>query len=174
MCTRRLRELPTDHTAGRTVGGVDDPAMFLSPTQVDGLVDALPWPFNVYAHLAAWTGLRAAELCGLRVGDVLASDEVRVHRTLHVRVHDAAHDRGVGNLDDFQRAALYRLRRVYEVLLDVAVANPQGDGPVEVEVFSDAVPHMELCKRAVGCGSELTDELVVHQGLRWPVFAVSH
>ena len=77
-------KLPTDHTAGRTRGVVDDPAMFLTPTQVEALVAALPWPFNVYAHLAAWSGLWAAELCGLRVGDVLASDEVRVHRTVRV------------------------------------------------------------------------------------------
>ena len=31
---------------------------------------ATPWPYNVYVHLAAWAGLRAAELCGLQVGDV--------------------------------------------------------------------------------------------------------
>lgn len=31
---------------------------------------ATPWPYNVYVHVAAWAGLRAAELCGLKVGDV--------------------------------------------------------------------------------------------------------
>ncbi len=34
------------------------------------LVDATPWPYSVTVHLAAWAGLRAAELCGLQVGDV--------------------------------------------------------------------------------------------------------
>lgn len=81
-------KLPTDHTAGRTVGVVDDPAQFLTPAQVDALVDALPWPFNVYAHLAAYSGLRAAELCGLRIGDLKLTDattgQVRVDRTVRV------------------------------------------------------------------------------------------
>ena len=63
-------KLPTDHTACRKVGVVDDPAMFLTPTQVTALADALTWPFGVYAHVAAWTGLRAAELYGLQLGDV--------------------------------------------------------------------------------------------------------
>lgn len=63
-------KLPTDHSAGRTAGVVDDPAMFLTPTQVEALTDALPWPYGVYAHMAAYTGLRAAELAGLQVGDV--------------------------------------------------------------------------------------------------------
>ncbi|MFV9634845.1 tyrosine-type recombinase/integrase [Mycobacterium neumannii] len=81
-------KLPTNHSAGRTVGVVDDPAMFLTPTQVEALVDALPWPYNVYAHLAAWSGLRAAELCALRVGDVKLPDattgQLRVDWTVRV------------------------------------------------------------------------------------------
>ena len=31
---------------------------------------ATPWPYNVLVHVAAWAGLRAAELGGLLVGDV--------------------------------------------------------------------------------------------------------
>jgi integrase len=62
-------KLPTDHNTGH-VRAVDDPAMFLSPAQVAALVAATPWPFSVMIHLAAWSGLRAAELAELRVGDV--------------------------------------------------------------------------------------------------------
>ncbi|WP_234974139.1 tyrosine-type recombinase/integrase [Williamsia sterculiae] len=73
-----LRDNPADHvklpsertaTSG-TPGVVDDPDMFLSADQVAALVATTPWPFNVLVHTAAWTGLRAAELGGLQVGDV--------------------------------------------------------------------------------------------------------
>jgi integrase len=64
-------KLPSERTAtSGTPGVVDDPAMFLAAEQVAALVAATPWPFNVYVHLAAWSGLRAAELGGLQVGDV--------------------------------------------------------------------------------------------------------
>jgi integrase len=63
-------KLPTDHNTGH-VRAVDDPAQFLTPAQVATLVAATPWPFSVMVHLAAWSGLRAAELAGLRVGDVV-------------------------------------------------------------------------------------------------------
>ncbi len=64
-------KLPSERTAeSGTPGVVDDPDMFLTAAQVSALVAATPWPFNVYVHLAAWSGLRAAELAGLQVGDV--------------------------------------------------------------------------------------------------------
>lgn len=65
-------KLPTEHsTRGNDpVGVVDDPSKFLTPTQVAALVASTPWPFNVYVHLAAWSGLRAGELCGLVIADV--------------------------------------------------------------------------------------------------------
>ena len=63
--------LPSERSAvSGTPGVVDDPAQFLTAAQVAALVDATPWPYNVTVHLAAWAGLRAAELCGLQVGDV--------------------------------------------------------------------------------------------------------
>lgn len=62
-------KLPTDHNTGRNVT-VDDPDQFLTAAQVSALVAATPWPYNVLVHLAAWSGLRAAELAGLQVGDV--------------------------------------------------------------------------------------------------------
>jgi hypothetical protein len=49
---------------------VDDPDMLLTAAQVAALVDATPWPCNVMLHTAAWSGLRAAELAGLVIGDV--------------------------------------------------------------------------------------------------------
>lgn len=60
-------KLPTEHGDS---GVVDDPAQFLTPQQVSALVNATPWPYNVMVHVAAWSGLRAAELAGLQVGDV--------------------------------------------------------------------------------------------------------
>ncbi|PBC51162.1 site-specific integrase [Rhodococcus sp. ACS1] len=74
----RLAENPCDHVRlpsersanGGTPGVVDDPDQFLTAAQVSALVEATPWPYNVMVHLAAWSGLRAAELAGLQVGDV--------------------------------------------------------------------------------------------------------
>lgn len=60
-------KLPTDHG---DPGVVDDPAQFLTAAQVSALVAAMPWPYNVMVHVAAWGGLRAAELAGLQVSDV--------------------------------------------------------------------------------------------------------
>ena len=78
----RLTVNPADHVrlpsersaAGGTPGVVDDPDMFLTAAQVAALVDATPWPCAVMVHLAAWSGLRAAELAGLQVGDVELPD----------------------------------------------------------------------------------------------------
>lgn len=64
-------KLPSETSAqGGSPGVVDDPAQFLTAAQVSALVAATPWPYNVYVHTAAWAGLRAAEMCGLQVGDV--------------------------------------------------------------------------------------------------------
>lgn len=64
-------KVPSETSAqGSAPGVVDDPAQFLTAAQVQALVDATPWPYGVLVHLAAWAGLRAAELGGLQVGDV--------------------------------------------------------------------------------------------------------
>lgn len=64
-------KIPGEHSStGGKPGVVDDPAQFLSAAQVQALVAATPWPYNVLTHVAAWAGLRAAELGGLQVGDV--------------------------------------------------------------------------------------------------------
>lgn len=119
-------KLPTDHTAGRTVGVVDDPAQFLTPEQIESLTDALPWPFNVYAHVAAWSGLRAAELCGLNVGDVLATDKLRVDRT--VRVIDGVMTVLTPKTKGSRREVPLPAHTV-ELLADYLAAHPHGDDP---------------------------------------------
>lgn len=64
-------KIPGERSAnGDKPGVVDDPAQFLSAAQVSALVAATPWPYNIMVHVAAWAGLRAAELGGLQVGDV--------------------------------------------------------------------------------------------------------
>ena len=58
-------KLPTETgTNGGQVGVVVDRAQFFTPGQVSAFVDATPWPYNVLVHVAAWAGLRAAELAG--------------------------------------------------------------------------------------------------------------
>jgi integrase len=59
-------KLPTEHNTNAQPA----PAQFLTAAEVSALVAATPWPYNIYVHVAAWAGLRAAELCGLTVGDV--------------------------------------------------------------------------------------------------------
>lgn len=74
----RLAKNPADYvklpsesgTRGGRVGEIADPAQFLTPEQVSALVEATPWPYNMLVHVAAWSGLRAAELGGLTVGAV--------------------------------------------------------------------------------------------------------
>lgn len=64
-------KLPSERTAiSGTPGVVDDPDLFLTAEQVAALVAAAPWPYCVLVHVAAWSGLRAAELAGLQLGDV--------------------------------------------------------------------------------------------------------
>ena len=83
--------LPTERTAAASktlsVDGVVDPAQFLTAGQVAALVDATPWPYNVTVHVAAWTGLRAAELAGLQIGDLELPPENRPNApgAVHVR-----------------------------------------------------------------------------------------
>lgn len=88
-------KLPTDRTAlaavsagesaaakaaRRTSDGVVDPAQFLTAEQVAALAEATPWPYNVLVQLAAWSGLRAAELAGLQVGDVHLPPQIPTNR----------------------------------------------------------------------------------------------
>lgn len=63
-------KLPTDHNTGAGAV-VDDRSLFLSVAQVRSLVAQTPWPHSILTHLAAWSGLRGAELAGLQVSDVI-------------------------------------------------------------------------------------------------------
>jgi integrase len=64
-------KLPTETgSKGGQVGVVVDRAQFLTPAQVSALAAATPWPYNVLVHVAAWAGLRAAELGGLTIANV--------------------------------------------------------------------------------------------------------
>ncbi len=74
-------KIPTEGGAKGGRRGVVDRAQFLTPAQVTALVAATPWPYNVYVYLAAWSGLRAAELVGLQVEDIEPSGNVRVERS---------------------------------------------------------------------------------------------
>ena len=81
-------KLPSERTQTHTPGTIDDPSLFLSAQQVSALVNATPYPFNVFVHLAAWSGLRAGEMAGLQVGDIdlpsvpAKSATLRVERTV--------------------------------------------------------------------------------------------
>jgi integrase len=60
-------------------------AVFLRPEQVEAIASALAdsSPYDLLVRFAAWTGLRAGEIAGLRVRDVnLLKRELRVERTL--------------------------------------------------------------------------------------------
>lgn len=78
VADKRLPDNPAEHVKLPSERGtravVDDPAQFLAAAQVAALVAATPWPYCVIVHLAAWSGLRAAELAGLQVGDVELPD----------------------------------------------------------------------------------------------------
>ncbi|MGW5075966.1 site-specific integrase [Rhodococcus sp. NPDC004095] len=132
-------KLPSERSAsGGTPGVVDDPDQFLTAAQVSALVEATPWPYNVMVHLAAWSGLRAAELAGLQVGDVELPAKtinpnaaakpglLRVERTVMV----------VGGVLGYDTPKTKGSRRrvpltpaTVEVLRDYLAAHPRGDEP---------------------------------------------
>lgn len=138
-----LRDNPADHvklpsertaTSG-TPGVVDNPDMFLTAEQVSALVAATPWPYNVLVHVAAWSGLRAAEMGGLQVGDVdLPARQVnpnarpkpgllRVDRTLSpTGGYDTPKTRG-------SRRRVPLTPATVDVLRDYLALHPRADDP---------------------------------------------
>lgn len=122
-------KLPTDTS---NPGVVDDPDMFLTAAQVSALTDATPWPYNIMVNLAAWSGLRAAELGGLQVGDIdlpaarIKDGSVRVERTARV----------VGTQMEYlepktkgSRRRVPLPRQTTELLRGYLAEHPRGDDP---------------------------------------------
>ncbi|SCX01782.1 hypothetical protein [Mycolicibacterium fluoranthenivorans] len=68
--TDKLHTKGGNKTAAKRSRRRDDPARFLSAAQVSVLAAATPWPYSVFVHIDAWTGLRPGEMIALRVGDV--------------------------------------------------------------------------------------------------------
>ena len=62
---------------------------FLTAAQVSALVAATSWPYNVLVNVAAWSGLRAAELGGLQIQDIESSPNGGMK--IHVERTAAAH-----------------------------------------------------------------------------------
>jgi integrase len=132
-------KLPSERSAqGGTPGVVDDPDMFLTAAQVAALVDATPWPCAVMVHLAAWSGLRAAELAGLQVGDVELPDApinpnapakpgvLHIERTVitidGALVYDSPKTKG-------SRRRVPLMAATTELLRDYLAAHPRCDDP---------------------------------------------
>lgn len=78
-------KLPIEHNQG-TTRLLDDPAQILTAAQVSTLVAATPWPYTNLVLVAALGELRAAELAGLQVGDVIlppvGRGKLRVERAI--------------------------------------------------------------------------------------------
>jgi integrase len=128
-------KLPSERS---NVGVVDDPAQFLTAAQVSALVATTPWPYNVYVHVAAWSGLRAAELCGLQIGDLDLPDiplnpnaptkpgTVRVQRTVRTAGAD------LKEMEPKTKASRRRVplpRHTTELLRDYLTAHPRANEP---------------------------------------------
>ena len=135
----RLLSNPADRVklpSGRTVAGgkpgvVDDPNQFLTAAQVLALVDATPRPFDVLVHLAAWSGLRAAELAGLQVGDVVWP--VNPNGTVWLRVERTASKAGGPTYDTTKTAGSERrvplTAATVDRLRDYLADHPRRDEP---------------------------------------------
>ncbi|MGY4712575.1 tyrosine-type recombinase/integrase [Mycolicibacterium sp. CBM1] len=126
-------KLPSERTvANSSPGVVDDPDMFLSAMQVAALVDATPWPCSVLVHLAAWSGLRAGELCGLQVGDI--DWPMNPNGTVWLRVRRTVSDTG-GELTYDTTKTKGSNRRVplrsatAQLLRDYLAEHPRADEP---------------------------------------------
>lgn len=126
-------KLPTERTvANSRPGVVDDPDMFLSASQVAALIDATPWPSSVMVHLAAWSGLRAAELAGLQVGDL--EWPVNPNGQVYVRVRRTVIDTGDGLTYDTTKTKgsdrhVPLMPHTAQLLRDYLASHPRGDDP---------------------------------------------
>jgi integrase len=122
-------KLPTDRTESHKVGSVDDPETFLTPAQIAALEAATPFPFDVFVHLAAWSGLRAAELAGLQVRDFITNGNgamLAVERTVidvnGTLVYDAPKTKG-------SRRRVPLTVETASILSDYLTSHPRRDDP---------------------------------------------
>jgi integrase len=131
-------KLPTERSSkGNKPGVVDDPAQFLTAAQVSALVDATPWPYNLLAHVAAWSGLRAAELGGLTVGAVeLPEPPMNPNapaKTGSLRVMQAAWPSATVMYGPLKTDQSYRrvplMPETTELLRDYLARHPRGNDP---------------------------------------------
>ena len=126
-------KLPTERTVANTSPGVvDDPDVFLSANQVAALIDATPWPCSVMVHLAAWTGMRAAELAGLQVGDL--QWPVNPSGQVYVRVRRTVIDTGDGLTYDTTKTRgsdrhVPVMPHTAQLLRDYLTEHPRADEP---------------------------------------------
>lgn len=83
----RHRLIPFNPAEGvelpKNVRGEDFAPVFLTARQVEALAAEMPAPLNTLVLFAAYTGLRAAEIAGLRVGDLnFSAGHVEVRQTV--------------------------------------------------------------------------------------------
>jgi integrase len=122
-------KLPTERTETHSVGSVDDPETFLTPTQITALQSATPAPFDVFVHVAVWCGLRAAELAGLQVRDFVQNGNgamLAVERTIitvnGALVYDTPKTRG-------SRRRVQLTVETNKLLTDYLSHHPRRDDP---------------------------------------------
>lgn len=124
-------KLPSERTVAKSRPGVVDADQFRSPAEIRALVDATPWPCAVLVEVATYTGLRAAELAGLQVGDIdwpanaTGTAWLNVRRTVDPAGAVLAYD------TTKSKASLRRVplrKRTAEMLRDYLAAEPRQDG----------------------------------------------
>lgn len=126
-------KLPTERTvANSSPGVVDDPDVFLSADQVAALINATPWPCSVMVHLAAWSGMRAAELAGLQVGDL--EWPVNPNGQVYARVRRTVIDTGDGLTYDTTKTRgsdrrVPLMPHTVQLLRDYLAEHPRADEP---------------------------------------------
>jgi len=146
-------KLPTERTVtGGKAGVVDNPDQFLSAKQVNTLVAATPWPCSMLVQLAAWSGLRAAELAGLQVGDV--QWPVNSNGTVWLHVRRTVIDTPVGLAYDTTKTSRSERKvpltpATVEMLRDYLADHPRADEP-EAPLFCGVTltPAKQTGKRA--------------------------
>ncbi|MFG1933036.1 site-specific integrase [Mycobacterium sp. NPDC048908] len=117
-------KLPKERGAKGAKVGVVDRAQFLTAAQVSALVEATPWPYSVLVNLAAWSGLRAAELGGLQIQDI----EVSPNGSMKIRVERTAAAHGLTKTDGSMRTVPVP-GPTASLLRDYLAEHPRADEP---------------------------------------------